>query len=242
MQRDLLDRLLRLQAAKRPAALVTDLESGDQALVEADGTAGALMLSDPEIADVLSALRDDRSALDPVSNRFVQVFNPPLRLVVVGAVHIAQQLVPLAIAAGYDVTVVDPRRAWASGERFPDVALVTVWPGEALQALAPDRRTAIVTLTHDPKLDDPALVAAVSSPAFYIGALGSRRTQERRLERLRAQGFDAAALARIHGPVGLDIGAKSPAEIAVAILAQIIQVRRASTVQAPAEAGTGAAP
>jgi len=246
MQRDLLDRLLRLRVAKRPAALVTDLESGDQALVEAgvevDGTASALMLSGPEIADVLNAIRDDRSALDPQSNHFVQVFNPALRLVVVGAVHIAQQLVPLAIAAGYDVTVVDPRRAWASGERFPDVALVTVWPGEALQALAPDRRTAIVTLTHDPKLDDPALVAAVSSPAFYIGALGSRRTQERRLERLRAQGFDAAALARIHGPVGLDIGAKSPAEIAVAILAQIIQVRRASTVQAPAEAGTGAAP
>jgi xanthine dehydrogenase accessory factor len=238
MQRDLLDRLLRIQAAKRPAALVTDLASGDQALVEAGSVVGALALGEAEVAGVLSALRDDRSALDPASNRFVQVFNPPLRLIVVGAVHIAQQLVPLAATGGYDVTVVDPRRAWASGERFPGTALITEWPDEALQALAPDHRTAVVTLTHDPKLDDPALAAAVSSPAFYIGALGSRRTQERRLERLRAQGFDAAALARIHGPVGLAIGAKSPAEIAIAILAQIIQVRRAATAPAPA----GAAP
>ncbi len=238
MQRDLLDRLLRIQAAKRPAALVTDLASGDQALVEAGNVVGALALGEAEVADVLSALRDDRSALDPASNRFVQVFNPPLRLIVVGAVHIAQQLVPLAAAGGYDVTVVDPRRAWASGERFPGIALITEWPDEAMQALAPDYRTAVVTLTHDPKLDDPALAAAVSSPAFYIGALGSRRTQERRLERLRSQGFDAAALARIHGPVGLAIGAKSPAEIAIAILAQIIQVRRAATAPAPA----GAAP
>ena len=238
MRRDLLDRLLRLQAAKRPAALVTDLASGDQALVEAGNVVGALALGEAEVADVLSALRDDRSALDPASNRFVQVFNPPLRLIVVGAVHIAQQLVPLAAAGGYDVTVVDPRRAWASGERFPGISLITEWPDEAMQALAPDYRTAVVTLTHDPKLDDPALAAAVSSPAFYIGALGSRRTQEGRLERLRLQGFDAAALARIHGPVGLAIGAKSPAEIAVAILAQIIQVRRAATAPAPA----GAAP
>ena len=238
MRRDLLDRLLKLQAAKRPAALVTDLECGAQALVAEDETTGALALEETEVAEVRSAIRDDRSALDADSNRFVQVFNPPLRLIVVGAVHIAQQLVPLASAAGYDVTVVDPRRAWASGERFPGVTLVTDWPDEALQALAPDRRTAIVTLTHDPKLDDPALDIALASPAFYIGALGSRRTQERRLERLRGQGFDEPALARIHGPVGLDIGAKSPAEIAVAILAEIVQVRR----QAPSETPSGAAP
>ncbi len=234
MQRDLLDRLLSLRAAKRPAALVTDLESGDQALVAEGDIAGALLLSDPDITDVMTAVRQDRSFLDPQTNRFIRVFNPPLRLIVVGAVHIAQQLVPLAAAAGYDVTVVDPRRAWASGERFPSVALLTEWPDEALRALAPDRRTAIVTLTHDPKLDDPALDAALASPAFYIGALGSRRTQERRLERLRAQGFDDADLARIHGPIGLDIGAKSPAEIAVAILAEIIQVRH--TPAAPSEA------
>lgn len=238
MQRDLLDRLLTLRAAKRPAALVTDLTSGDQAVVEAGGIAGGLALGAAEVAAVLGAVRDDRSGLDAEMKRFVQVFNPPLRLVVVGAVHIAQQLVPLAATAGYDVTVVDPRRAWASGERFPGIALVTDWPDEALRTLAPDHRTAIVTLTHDPKLDDPALAAALSSPAFYIGALGSRRTQGRRLGRLRAQGFEAAALARIHGPAGLDIGAKSPAEIAVSILAQIIQVRRAAPGPAPA----GAAP
>jgi xanthine dehydrogenase accessory factor len=236
MQRDLLDRLLGLRAARRPAALVTDLASGDQALVGTDGVAGPLKLAETEAAAVLSAIRDDRSGRDPETNRFVQVFNPPLRLVVVGAVHIAQQLVPLATTAGYDVTVVDPRRAWASGDRFPQVALVTDWPDQALRALEPDHRTAVVTLTHDPKLDDPALAAALSSPAFYIGALGSRRTQDKRLERLRAQGFDAAALARIHGPVGLDIGARSPAEIAVSILAQIIQVRRAEPE--PATAGT----
>jgi xanthine dehydrogenase accessory factor len=238
MQRDLLDRLLRLRAAKRPAALVTDLESGEQSLVDAGGVAGRLALGKDEVAAVLSAVRDDRSGLDPDTKHFVQVFNPPLRLVVVGAVHIAQQLVPLATAAGYDVTVVDPRRAWASGERFPAVALRTDWPDEALKALAPDHRTAVVTLTHDPKLDDPALAAALASPAFYIGALGSRRTQAKRLDRLRAEGFDRAALARIHGPVGLDIGAKSPAEIAVSILAQIIQVRRAAPGDAPAGAAS----
>jgi xanthine dehydrogenase accessory factor len=238
MQRALLDRLLRLRAAKCPAALVTDLESGEQSLVDADGVAGRLALGAAEVAAVLSAMRDNRSVLDPDTNRFVQVFNPPLRLVVVGAVHIAQQLVPLATTAGYDVTVVDPRRAWASGERFPAVALRTDWPDEALKALAPDHRTAVVTLTHDPKLDDPALAAALASPAFYIGALGSRRTQAKRLDRLRAAGFDAAALARIHGPVGLDIGAKGPAEIAVSILAEIIQAHRA----APGETLAGAAP
>ena len=237
MQRDLLDRLLTLRAAKRPAALVTDLESGDQAVVDDGGVAGALALGEAEIAAVMDAIGDDRSGLESELDRFVQVFNPPLRLLVVGAVHIAQQLVPLATNAGYDVTVVDPRRAWASGERFPQIALVTEWPDEALESLAPDRRTAVVTLTHDPKLDDPALAAALTSPAFYIGALGSRRTQGKRLERLRAQGFDEAALARIHGPVGLDIGARSPAEIAVSILAQIIQVRRA--VSKPAAAGAG---
>jgi xanthine dehydrogenase accessory factor len=237
MRRDLLDRLLRLQAAKRPAALVTDLESGRQALVEVGevgDVTGPLALDETEVAAAVSAIHDDRSMLEADSNRFIRVFNPPMRLIVVGAVHIAQQLVPLAAAAGYDVTVVDPRRAWASGERFPAVALVAEWPDEALQTLAPDGRTAVVTLTHDPKLDDPALDAALASPAFYIGALGSRRTQERRLERLRAQGFEAADLARIHGPVGLDIGAKSPAEIAVSILAEIVQVRRAPPAAAEA--------
>lgn len=239
MRRDVLDRLLSLQAAKRPAALVTDLASGEQALVADGAVTGALALDEAGVAAAQSALYHDRSGLDADTNRFIRVFNPPLRLIVVGAVHIAQQLVPLAAAAGYDVTLVDPRRAWASGERFPGVALVTEWPDEALRALAPDRRTAVVTLTHDPKLDDPALDAALASPAFYVGALGSRRTQERRLERLRARGFEEADLARIHGPVGLDIGAKSPAEIAISILAQIIQVRRVPPAPVPGQSEAG---
>lgn len=238
MRRELLDRLLDLRAAKRAAVLVTDLESGAQALVDDEGARGSLTLDEAELAAARAALRDDRSGLDPAGTRFYQVFNPPLRLFVVGAVHIAQQLVPLAMAADYDVTVLDPRRAWATGERFPGVALVTEWPDEALQALAPDRRSAIVTLTHDPKLDDPALAVALRSPAFYIGALGSTRTQAARLKRLRKAGFDEAALARIHGPVGLSIGAKSPAEIALSILAQITQVRHG----APALVAAGSAP
>ena len=160
------------------------------------------------------------------ADHFVQVFNPPLRLIVVGAVHIAQQLAPQAALAGYDVTVVDPRGAWATAERFPGIRLNSDWPDAALAALAPDGRTAVVTLTHDPKLDNPALATALASQAFYIGALGSRRTHAQRCERLAEAGWDATAVGRIHGPVGLAIGAKSPAEIAVAILAQMTQVLR----------------
>ena len=225
MKRNLLDRLLSARAAKRPAALVTELAGGAQALVEDGVAAGDLTLSADELHDVQRAIRDDRSGLDPAGGRFVQVFNPPLRLIVVGAVHIAQELVPLATIAGYDVTLVDPRRAWASTDRFPEVSLLSDWPDDALAALAPDHRTAIVTLTHDPKLDDPALDVALKSEAFYIGALGSTRTHAKRLDRLRDTGLGDAQLARIHGPIGLAIGAKSPAEIAIAILAQMTQVR-----------------
>ncbi len=234
MRRDLLDRLLALRAAKRAAVLVTDLESGAQALVDGEGMQGALTLDAEEVEAARKALSEDRSGLDAAGARFHRVFSPPLRLFVVGAVHIAQQLVPLAAAAGYDVTVLDPRRAWATGERFPGVDLVTDWPDEALAALAPDHRSAIVTLTHDPKLDDPALKVALDSPAFYIGALGSTKTQAARLKRLRKAGLDEAALARIHGPVGLPIGAKSPAEIAISILAQMTQARRGAPVLVPA--------
>ena len=153
---------------------------------------------------------------------FINVFNPPLRMIVVGAVHIAQDLVPMARIAGYDVTVVDPRRSFATKARFPDTKLETGWPDEVLQALRLDHRCAVVTLSHDPKIDDPALIAATASPAFYIGALGSTRTHARRLERLREGGMSEAAITRIHSPVGLDIGARSPAEIAVSILAETV--------------------
>ena len=174
------------------------------------------------------ALRRDQSAMVETSRgrAFLQVFNPPLRLIVIGAVHIAQALAPMASLAGYQVTVIDPRRAFATDSRFPDVAMTQDWPDEAMQALAPDRRTAVVALTHDPKLDDPGLDVALRSEAFYIAALGSRRTHAGRLERLKALGHDAATLARIHGPAGLDIGAVSPAEIAISVMAEMTQALR----------------
>ena len=156
----------------------------------------------------------------------MQPFVPPLRLIVIGAVHVAQPLVQMATLAGYACVVVDPRAAFASEARFPGVERLGDWPDQAVAKLAPDRRTALVALTHDPKLDEPALAAALRSPAFYVGALGSKKTHAARLERLRALGVGDDALARIHAPVGLDIGARSPAEIAVSILAEITECLR----------------
>jgi xanthine dehydrogenase accessory factor len=154
---------------------------------------------------------------------------PPLRLVIIGAVHVAAPLAQMARIAGFAVTIVDPRRAWATSARFPSETLVTDWPDVALDALKIDARTAIVALTHDPKIDDPGLIAALRSSAFYIGCLGSKKTHAARRQRLGAHGFDEHALDRMHGPVGLDIGAKTPAEIAVAILAEIIGTLRGRT-------------
>jgi xanthine dehydrogenase accessory factor len=229
MKTALLKKLVEDRAARRPAALVTDLADGRQALVHADDRAGELALDPAALAAARDALAADRSGMLPVPGRrlFLKAVVPPPRLVLVGAVHISQALAPMAALAGYGVTVVDPRRSFATDARFPAVELTTEWPDEALHRLAPDARTAVVTLTHDPKLDDPALTVALNSPAFYIGSLGSRKTHAARLKRLAAAGFDDAALARIHGPVGLPIGALSPAEIALAILAQITAVRRA---------------
>jgi xanthine dehydrogenase accessory factor len=152
---------------------------------------------------------------------FLTVYVPPARLVITGAVHISQALAPVARLLGYDVTIVDPRTAFASPDRFPDVKLIALWPDEALPPLAIDRYTAFVALTHDPKIDDPALVHALARECFYIGALGSKKTHARRLERLKAQGVPEAALARIHAPIGLAIGAVSPPEIAVSIMGEI---------------------
>ena len=223
MRREILHAVLAAREAKRPAVLVSDLDSGDQRLFHADAPDESGL--DPTVrAACIEALRADRSrrlAHEGEGSLFLQVFNPPLRMAVVGAVHITQALAPMAALLGYEVTVVDPRRAFATDERFPGVAVDTEWPDDALRSLAPDRRTAIVTLTHDPKLDDPALEVALASDAFYIGSLGSRRTHAARLERLRARGFGETALARIHGPIGLAIGAKSPAEIATAVTAEI---------------------
>jgi xanthine dehydrogenase accessory factor len=230
MKQELLAAVIEAQKAKRPAALVTNLDSGAQALISTDGPfAGDEGLVDDGVAAAAGdAIRDDRcKRLDTARGRiFVQALNPPLRMAIVGAVHITQALAPMAALLGYEVTVIDPRRAFASEARFPDVRVVVQWPDEALDALAPDHRTAVVTLTHDPKLDDPALRVALASPAFYIASLGSSRTHAARLKRLKLAGFDDADIERVHGPAGLSIGARSPGEIAAAIVAQATQQLR----------------
>jgi len=227
MKKTLLRRLQQVRSVKTPAVLVTDLSDGRQCLVTAESEEGDLSPDTALLTAAREALHNDRSGLlEDAPDIFLQVFNPPLRLIVVGAVHIAQSLAPLARHVGYEVIIVDPRQAWASETRFPDLEIVDEWPDEALRSLAPDCRTAVASLSHDPKLDDPALEVALRSEAFYIGALGIRRTHAKRLERLRAEGFSEAELRRIHGPIGLDIGAKSPAEIAISILAEITRVLR----------------
>ena len=221
-----LDALLQAQTTKEPIVLVTQIKGGAQAVVTEHSMAGALKISPALRSMIETALVKDRSmTVEAEGERyFLQVQIPPRRLVVVGAVHIAQSLVPMAAIAGYAVIVVDPRGAFATDARFPGVTLATDWPDDALTALDLDRRSAVVTLTHDPKLDDPALAVALRSPAFYIGALGSTRTHARRLDRLRELGFTDRDFARIHGPIGLNIGAVSPAEIALSIMGQITQV------------------
>ncbi len=227
MQRLILDSLQRSRAEKKPLALITALDSGLQCLFEPhrDPPTFPVLQMIPElvIREAIAALRSDRShCVDTDDGRFfIQVFNPPLRLIVIGAVHISQALVPMAKLAGYQVYVIDPRLSFATTQRFPAVELLTQWPDEALQSLAPDSRTAVVTFTHDPKLDDPAIRVALATEAFYIGCLGSRRTHASRLERLRREGLDDGSLTRLHAPIGLDIGARSAAEIALATLAQI---------------------
>ena len=230
MKSEILDDVLAAREAKRPAALVTDLSDGAQALMVDGKIKGDLDLTDAMLDGVRKALARDESSTIVADDRkiFIHVFTPPKRLVVVGAVHIAQALAPMAALAGYAVTIIDPRSVFAMDWRFPGVTLTHDWPDEALEALRPDRRTAVITLTHDPKLDDPALKLALKSDAFYIGALGSTRTNAKRLERLGADGISEVELARIHGPVGLDIGAISPAEIAIAILAEMTNTLNAS--------------
>jgi xanthine dehydrogenase accessory factor len=210
---DLLGALVAARAGGRAVAMVTRMEGWQRALAGAE---------DPAVA---ARLRSDRSGMED-DGRFIAVHNPALRLIVVGAVHIAQPLMTIARACGYAPVLVDPREAFGAAARFPGETIVHDWPDEALAALAPDARTAIVTLTHDPKLDDPAIRYALGSDVFYLGCLGSPRTHAKRVERLAAAGFSATEIARIHAPVGLAIGAKSPAEIAVSIMAQITAVLR----------------
>jgi xanthine dehydrogenase accessory factor len=206
------------RANRRAAVVVTDVASGEQRLVK-----GADVFHDP-LKDLIDKhIRSGKSGMEetPAGKVFLTVYVPPPKLVITGAVHISQALAPIAKLLGYDVTIVDPRTAFATPERFPDVPVIAQWPDEALPPLNIDRFTAFVALTHDPKIDDPALLHALSKDCFYIGALGSRKTHGARLERLKAKGVSDAQLARIHAPIGLDIGAISPAEIAVSILAEI---------------------
>lgn len=249
-----LEALVDAVAARERVVLATDLSDGRRALFHetelgeppvADGPEAAGAIPDgPAAASLELPLSEDpvvrhtarrAAGLDASTlataahdgrEIFLRVYGPPHRLVVVGAVHIAQPLVRMAGEVGLDVVVVDPRRAFATEDRFPGVELVRGWPGEALTTLGLDRRTAVVTLAHDPKVDDPALTAALASPVFYVGALGSRRTHARRLERLAEAGVSQEALERLHAPVGLDIGARTPAEIAISILAEVVAARR----------------
>ncbi|CAN5244634.1 XdhC family protein [soil metagenome] len=211
------------RAARRATVLVTDVASGAQRLVKA-----ADIASD-QLAQVLDKqLRMAKSAMVEVDGKqvFLTVQAPHPRVIVTGAVHISQAMAPMAKLLDLDLVIIDPRSAFATPERFPDVKLVADWPDEALATLGLDAYTAFVALTHDPKIDDPGLEAALRSDCFYVGALGSRKTHGRRVERLAAAGFDGAATARIHAPIGLDIGAVSPAEIALAILGEIVAILR----------------
>jgi len=216
--RETLLRLLDLNGKKQPAALLFDLESGVPTLQSKDAA--------PAIQDQLTSDKSgifDRPDDTPV---FVRVYNPPLRLLIVGAVHIAQSLSLLGGRADYDVTVIDPRNTWGTTERFPGVKIDLRWPSSALEDLRPDRTTAVVTLSHDAKLDDPAFMVALKSDAFYIGALGSRKTHAKRVRRLSEAGLTDDEISRIHAPVGLNIAANTPFEIALSIMGEIIEAHR----------------
>jgi xanthine dehydrogenase accessory factor len=231
MKLDILSVLNAEREARRAAIVVTDVASGKQRLVKAGDIA-----KDPLRAVLADHLRTGKSGMaDTAEGRaFLTVYVPAPQLVITGAVHISQALAPIGKLLGYDVTIVDPRTAFASAERFPDVKVIADWPDQALPPLNVDRYTAFVALTHDPKIDDPALLHALKRDCFYVGALGSRKTHARRVERLRQEGLSDAAIARIHAPIGLDIGAVSPSEIAVAIMAQITEKLREEADAEPA--------
>ena len=225
------ERLAAAGAAGRSAALVTRLGDGAQSFYDGERWEGAIDLPEAQRAAVRRMLIAGRSGvLAAAEDLFVRSYARAPRLVVVGAAHISQFLAPMAALAGFEVVIVDPRRAFASAERFPGVTLIDAWPDEALEQLQLDATSAVVTLSHDPKLDDPALVKALASPAFYVGALGSARTHAKRVARLAEAGL-GDKVARIHAPVGLDLGGRAPREIAVSILAQVIQIRYRGTSQ-----------
>ena len=234
MKLDLLAALNSERAVRHAAIVVTDVATGKQRLVKAADVA-----KDPLRPVLAEHLRSGKSGMEDTAEGrvFLTVYVPSTQLIVIGAVHISQALAPIAKLLGYDVTIVDPRTAFATPERFPDVKVIAEWPDQALPPLGVDHYTAFVALTHDPKIDDPALVHALSRDCFYIGALGSRKTHARRVERLKQLGLNEADISRIHAPIGLDIGAVSPAEIAVAIMAQITErLREESAADHPLKA------
>src|SRR5580693_6304462 len=235
MKLDILTALNAERAARRAAVVVTNVESGQQRLIKA-----ADIAKDPLRPLLAEHLRTSKSGMEETAEGkvFLTVYVPAPQLIITGAVHISQALAPIGKLVGYDVTIVDPRTAFASPERFPDVKVIAEWPDKALPPLNVDRYTAFVALTHDPKIDDPALLHALARDCFYIGALGSRKTHARRVERLQQQGVSAAGTARIHAPIGLDIGAVSPAEIAVAIMAQITERLREEVEPAAVKAAS----
>ena len=224
MKAGLFERLLTERAAKRAVTVVTRIADGAQVLVSGDEISGELQLTAEQRDEIRRRLRSDKSGVLESSGGalFARCYAQPPRMVIVGAVHITQALAPMAAMAGFEVIVIDPRRAFATAERLPGVTVTTEWPDEALARIGLDAQTAVVTLSHDPKLDDPALIAALQSQCFYIGALGSSRTHAKRVARLTEAGL-ADAIPRIHAPVGLDLGGRSPAEIAVSVLAQVLQ-------------------
>jgi xanthine dehydrogenase accessory factor len=236
MKGRILDRVVAAARAHLSVALVTALATGRQLLLDGGSVDGDLALDDAALGSIRETWRAGRNRTieTPAGRVFVEVLTPPMRCFVVGAVHIAQPLAQMLAMIDYAVTVIDPRGAFATQARFPNVELVTEWPDEALERLQPDRGSAVIALTHDPKIDDPALTAALRSECFYIGALGSRRNHAGRCARLKELGFSDTELARIHGPIGLPIGAVSPAEVATSIVAEMIQVLRQGKV---AEAG-----
>jgi len=230
MKGSILDRLVGAGRGHRSVALATDLATGRQLLLDGDRREGDLVLDEAALGAVREAWWADRNrTIATAAGRvFVEVLSPPRRCFIVGAVHIAQPLAKMLSLADYAVTIIDPRQSFATEARFPGLEMTSEWPDEALERLWPDRGSAVVTLTHDPKLDDPALAVALRSECFYIGALGSRRTHAARCARLKEMGFTDSDLSRIHGPVGLAIGAVSPAEVAVSIVAEMTQILRQS--------------
>jgi xanthine dehydrogenase accessory factor len=233
MRLDVLKAMNSARDERRAGAIVTRLSDGEQRFVQAESVS-----ADPLAVELETALRAGKSA--PVTHQgeeyFLTIQAPATRLTLVGAVHISQALAPIARIAGLNVTIIDPRTAFATPDRFPDTPIVAKWPDEALAEAPLDPFTAICLLTHDPKIDDPALMIALKADCFYIGALGSRKTHAKRIERMRVRGFDDAALARVHAPIGLDIGAVSPAEIAVSIMGEIVASLRKKPLRAESAA------